>query len=69
VKSQIAVFTVVVMVLQRKPDVLIIILPTLRETSKYQGQDNLPVIEWMIVQVSGISHRFDRSFFMVKILS
>ncbi|XP_061991376.1 uncharacterized protein LOC133709599 [Rosa rugosa] len=51
-KSQVAVFTVVAMVLRRKPDVLISILPTLRENSKYQGQDNLPVIVWMIVQAS-----------------
>lgn len=60
-KSQVAIFVVVAMVLRRKPDVLISILPTLRENSKYQGQDNLPVIVWMIVQVSGIKilHRFD----------
>ncbi|XP_040373718.1 uncharacterized protein LOC112197744 isoform X2 [Rosa chinensis] len=51
-KSQVAIFTVVAMVLRRKPDVLISILPTLRENSKYQGQDNLPVIVWMIVQAS-----------------
>ncbi|KAL6189871.1 hypothetical protein ACLB2K_036272 [Fragaria x ananassa] len=51
-QSQVAVFTVVAMILRRKPDVLINILPTLRETSKYQGQDNLPVIVWMIVQAS-----------------
>lgn len=51
-KSQVAIFIVVAMVLRRKPDVLISILPTLRENSKYQGQDNLPVIVWMIVQAS-----------------
>ncbi|XP_050372210.1 uncharacterized protein LOC126790115 [Argentina anserina] len=51
-KSQVAVFTVVAMVLRRKPDVLISILPTLRENSKYQGHDNLPVIVWMIAQAS-----------------
>ena len=45
-------FVVVAMVLRRKPDVLVNFLPTLRENSKYQGQDKLPVIVWMIVQVS-----------------
>lgn len=49
-KSQVAMFVVVAMVLRRKPDVLVDFLPTLRENSKYQGQDKLPVIVWMIVQ-------------------
>lgn len=49
-KSQVAIFTVLAMVLRRKPDVLIGILPTLRENSKFQGPDKLPVIVWMIVQ-------------------
>lgn len=45
-------FVVVAMVLRRKPDVLVNLLPALRETSKYQGQDKLPVIIWMVAQVS-----------------
>lgn len=49
-KSQVAMFLVLAMVLRRKPDVLITILPTLRESPKYQGQDKLIVIAWMIVQ-------------------
>ncbi|XP_028051521.1 uncharacterized protein LOC114256123 [Camellia sinensis] len=49
-KSQVAIFTVLAMVLRRKPDVLIGILPTLRENSKFQGPDKLPVIVWIIVQ-------------------
>lgn len=49
-KSQVAIFVVLAMVLRRKPDALIGTLPTLRDTSKYQGQDKLPVIIWMIVQ-------------------
>ncbi|KAJ8548414.1 hypothetical protein K7X08_032517 [Anisodus acutangulus] len=49
-KSQVAMFMVSAMVLRRKPDVLIDILPTLRESPKYQGQDKLTVIAWMIVQ-------------------
>lgn len=40
------------MVLRRKPDVLNHILPALRENSKYQGQEKLPVTVWMTVQVS-----------------
>ncbi|KAJ8556415.1 hypothetical protein K7X08_029806 [Anisodus acutangulus] len=49
-KSQVAMFLVLAMVLRRKPDVLINILPTLWESPKYQGQDKLTVIAWMIVQ-------------------
>lgn len=40
------------MVLRRKPDVLVNLLPKLSENSKYQGQDKLPVLIWMIAQVS-----------------
>ncbi|XP_047981070.1 uncharacterized protein LOC125222474 [Salvia hispanica] len=53
-KSQVAIFLVLGMVLRRKPDVLINLLPTLRENSKYQGQDKLPVLIWMTVQASQI---------------
>ncbi|XP_047341613.1 transmembrane protein 214-like [Impatiens glandulifera] len=49
-KSQVAIFAVLAMILKRKPDVLISILPTLRGNTKYQGQDKLPVIIWMIMQ-------------------
>ncbi|XAR72222.1 hypothetical protein NMG60_11018792 [Bertholletia excelsa] len=51
-KSQVAIFAVLAMVLRRKPDVLIGILPTLRENAKYLGQDKLPVIVWMVAQAS-----------------
>ncbi|GAA0168657.1 hypothetical protein LIER_23325 [Lithospermum erythrorhizon] len=51
-KSQVAMFLVISMVLRRKPDVLINICSTLTENSKYQGQDKLLVIVWMIVQAS-----------------
>ena len=51
VKWQVAQFVVLAMVLRRKPDVLVSLLPTLRENSKYQGQDKLPLIIWMISQV------------------
>ncbi|KAH6802219.1 transmembrane protein of unknown function DUF2359 [Perilla frutescens var. frutescens] len=49
-KSQVAIFLVLAMVLRRKPDVLINLLPKLSENSKYQGQDKLPVIIWTILQ-------------------
>lgn len=49
---QVAIFLVLAMVLRRKPDVLINLLPKLSENLKYQGQDKLPVLIWMIVQVS-----------------
>ncbi|KAI4313759.1 hypothetical protein L6164_026714 [Bauhinia variegata] len=51
-KSQVAIFVVLAMVLRRKPDVLVQLLPILRENVKYQGQDKLPVIVWMIAQTS-----------------
>lgn len=51
-KWQVAIFVALAMVLRRKPDALISVLPTLRENQKYQGQDKLPVIIWMITQVS-----------------
>ncbi|XP_057416104.1 uncharacterized protein LOC130710767 [Lotus japonicus] len=51
-KSQVAIFVVLAMVLRRKPDALITVLPTLRENAKYQGQDKLPVFAWMVAQVT-----------------
>ncbi|XP_030496095.1 uncharacterized protein LOC115712030 [Cannabis sativa] len=51
-KSQVAIFVVVAMVLRRKPDVLTSLLPTLRENPKYQGQDKLPLIVWIMLQAS-----------------
>lgn len=49
-KSQVAIFVVLAMVLRRKPDVLISLLPLLKENAKYQGQDKLPVLVWVITQ-------------------
>ncbi|XP_065855870.1 uncharacterized protein [Euphorbia lathyris] len=51
-KSQVGIFVALAMVLRRRPDALVNVLPTLRETSKYQGQDKLAVVAWMIAQVS-----------------
>ncbi|KAK4783506.1 hypothetical protein SAY86_007880 [Trapa natans] len=51
-KSQVAVFVALAMVLRRKPDVLVSVIPQLKENPKYQGQDSLPVTAWMISQAS-----------------
>lgn len=51
-KSQIAIFVVLAMTLRRKPDVLISLMPIIRDDTKYQGQDKLPVIVWIIAQAS-----------------
>ncbi|CAN8291851.1 unnamed protein product [Cochlearia groenlandica] len=51
-KSQVAIFVALATVLRKKPDALTNILPTLRENPKYQGQDKLPVIVWMMAQAS-----------------
>ncbi|MBA0875558.1 hypothetical protein Goshw_030430 [Gossypium schwendimanii] len=51
-KSKVGIFVALAMVLQRKPDALISVLPKLRENSKYQGQDKLPIFAWTIVQAS-----------------
>ncbi|KAF9674009.1 hypothetical protein SADUNF_Sadunf10G0083200 [Salix dunnii] len=52
ITSVVAMFVVLAMVLRRKPDALVNVLPTLGESSKYQGQDKLVVIVWMIAQAS-----------------
>lgn len=57
VKWQVAIFVVLAMVLRRKPDALLNVLPTLRESSKYKGQDKLPVVAWMIAQVIEWQHK------------
>ncbi|KAE8710289.1 hypothetical protein F3Y22_tig00110325pilonHSYRG00131 [Hibiscus syriacus] len=51
-KSKVGIFVALAMVLRRKPDALLSVLPKLREHPKYQGQDKLPVFVWMIVQAS-----------------
>ncbi|KAK9901028.1 hypothetical protein M0R45_002318 [Rubus argutus] len=51
-KCQVALFAVLAMVLRRKPDVLISLCPVMRESSKYQGQDKLPLTVWLISQAS-----------------
>ncbi|KAF3780252.1 hypothetical protein EJ110_NYTH39624 [Nymphaea thermarum] len=49
-KAQVAIFLVLAMVLRRKPDALFNLLQTLKTSSKYQGQDKLPVLVWVIAQ-------------------
>lgn len=44
-------FVVLAMTLRRKPDVMISILPSLKNNPKYQGQEKLQLITWMISQV------------------
>ncbi|CAN1311592.1 Transmembrane protein 214-A [Linum perenne] len=51
-KKEVAIFVVLAMVLRRKPDSLVTVLPTLKESSKYQGQDKLQVIAWTIAQAA-----------------
>ncbi|RVW66906.1 hypothetical protein CK203_064091 [Vitis vinifera] len=51
-KSQVAIFVVLAMSLRRKPEVLISLLPIMKENPKYQAQDKLPVTVWMISQAS-----------------
>lgn len=47
-----ATFVALAMVLRSKPDALTIILPMLRERPRYQGEDKLTVIVWMMAQVT-----------------
>ncbi|CAH8340572.1 unnamed protein product, partial [Eruca vesicaria subsp. sativa] len=49
-KSKVGTFVVLAMVLPFEPAALTILLTELRDTSKYQGQDTLPVLVWMVAQ-------------------
>ncbi|GAB4828651.1 hypothetical protein Ancab_018316 [Ancistrocladus abbreviatus] len=51
-KSQVAMFVVLAMTLRVKPDVLISLLPILKEGTKYIGLDKLHVTVWVIAQAS-----------------
>lgn len=42
------------MVLRGKPDSFTCLLPMLRVRPKYQGEDKLPLIVWMMAQVTVI---------------
>ncbi|KAI3447520.1 hypothetical protein Pfo_004185 [Paulownia fortunei] len=51
-KSQVAIFLVLAMILRRKPDVLIRLLPIIKDNEKYEGHDKIPVMVWVITQAS-----------------
>ncbi|KAJ4818156.1 hypothetical protein LUZ62_030722 [Rhynchospora pubera] len=51
-RSQVAMFAVLAMTLRRKPETLIAILPKIRDNPKYQGQERLPFVIWVIGQAS-----------------
>ncbi|CAL9211411.1 uncharacterized protein LOC135617068 [Musa acuminata AAA Group] len=51
-KAQVAIFVVLAMALRRKPDILISLLPKIRDNLKFQGQEKLPIIVWAIAQSS-----------------
>ncbi|XP_010436119.2 PREDICTED: uncharacterized protein LOC104719833 isoform X2 [Camelina sativa] len=51
-KSKVATFVALAMLLRCKPDALTTVLPHLRETPTYQGEDKLPFIIWMMAQAS-----------------
>ncbi|KAK1268163.1 hypothetical protein QJS04_geneDACA017666 [Acorus gramineus] len=53
-KSQVPIFLVLALTLRRKPDILISLLPMLRDDKKYQGHDKLPVIIWVIGQAAQV---------------
>lgn len=46
------------MVLRTRPDALTLVLPELRESPTYQGQDKLPVIIWMMAQVNSDKKKY-----------
>lgn len=53
------------MVLRTRPDALTLVLPELRESPTYQGQDKLPVIIWMMAQVNSDKKKIFLSKFVV----
>lgn len=50
VKTKVALFVVLAMVLRRRPDIMLQLSPALKTESKFQGQDRLPMIVWSIAQ-------------------
>ncbi|KAJ6813249.1 uncharacterized protein M6B38_144770 [Iris pallida] len=51
-KGQVAIFVVLAMTLRQKPDVLVTLLPKLRDNPKYQGHEKFPVFVWVVGQAS-----------------
>lgn len=51
VKTKVALFVVLAMVLRRRPDILLQLSPTIKGEAQIQVQDRLPMIVWSIAQV------------------
>ncbi|XP_042467872.1 uncharacterized protein LOC122051027 [Zingiber officinale] len=51
-KALAAIFVVLAMTLRRKPEILINLLPKLRDDPAYQGQEKLPIVIWITAQAS-----------------
>ncbi|KAL0426479.1 UNVERIFIED_CONTAM: hypothetical protein Slati_2822700 [Sesamum latifolium] len=49
-KCQVAIFVVLAMILRCKPDLLILLLPIIKDSEKYKGHDKIPVMAWVIAQ-------------------
>ncbi|KAF3780877.1 Transmembrane protein [Nymphaea thermarum] len=51
-KGQVAIFLVLAMVVRRRPEALLGLVQTLKTNPKYQGQEKVPVLVWVIAQAS-----------------
>ncbi|XP_031499489.1 uncharacterized protein LOC116263835 [Nymphaea colorata] len=51
-KGQVAIFLVLAMVVRRRPEALLGLVQTLKTNPKYQGQEKIPVLVWVIAQAS-----------------
>lgn len=51
VKTKVALFVVLAMVLRRRPDILLQLSPMIKTEAQFQGQDRLPMFVWSIAQV------------------
>ncbi|KAG0463059.1 hypothetical protein HPP92_021535 [Vanilla planifolia] len=51
-KSQVAIFVVAAMSLRQKPESLICVLQKIKDNPKYEGQEKVPVIVWLVSQAS-----------------
>ncbi|KAK8917032.1 hypothetical protein KSP39_PZI022275 [Platanthera zijinensis] len=64
--GSVAVFVVLAMTLRRKPDILVSLLPKLRDNPIYQGQEKVPVFVWIIAQAT---ERFEEVYPTLKELA
>ncbi|CAN6451774.1 unnamed protein product [Victoria cruziana] len=51
-KGQVAIFLVLAMVVRRRPEALLGIMQTLKTDQRYQGQERVPILVWVIAQAS-----------------